>query len=434
MTYTEAREYLLKQAKALGVDAEVIASENRTLTLEAFENKLSSTTQAQQGGVGLRVIVNGKTGYASSEERSREALDWALTEAKENAELQDSGEGFLPTGKALGYSDLLSEGLSAPLAEKAEAALEFEATLRKDEQLKQVIRTGYTESETQFSLSSTAGAEGGYRSGHAVAFGMFIMEKGESLKQGFEAQVEHDFHSLEPGKTALDALGKTRRLLGAKPLPSGRYTGYIEPKAFCDLLGLLTFMLSGRALVEGKSRLEGKLGSKIAPELFTLIDDATLKDGLNSHPFDSEGIPTRKLALIENGVLKSFMHNSATAAKTGQELTGHASRSYKGTLDVGSSNLYVEPGEGVSLQDGVLVTQLRGLHAGANPITGDISLQALGVRYEGGEVAHPVENFVVSGNLLELLNRITGLGRDLEWHQSKAAPIAEIQDVSFGGS
>ena len=142
MTYTEAREYLLKQAKALGVDAEVIASENRTLTLEAFENKLSSTTQAQQGGVGLRVIVNGKTGYASSEERSREALDWALTEAKENAELQDSGEGFLPTGKALGYSDLLSEGLSAPLAEKAEAALEFEATLRKDEQLKQVIRTG----------------------------------------------------------------------------------------------------------------------------------------------------------------------------------------------------------------------------------------------------------------------------------------------------
>lgn len=434
MTFDEARAYLLKRAEAEDVDAEIIADETRELTLDAFGGVLSETTQAVRGGLGLRVIKDGKTGYASSEELTQEALDWVLSEAVENAELQSSGEAALPAGRALGYQDLLSEGLSAPADEKGEAALAFEGNLRSDPQLKQVVLARYSEKEYQFALSSTKGAEGGYRNGYAAIGGVALLVEGESIKQGYDIKVERDFHLLEPGNTAQEILAKTRRHLGAKPLTSGRYTAYFEPKAFTQLFGLLEYMLSGKTLAEGKSRFLGKLGKQVANTRFTLVDDATLDGGLASRPFDSEGVLSQRLELIESGVLKAFMHNTATAAKTGHQSTGHASRSYKGVLEVSSSNLFLAPGEGVDVRNGVVITGLSGLHAGANPITGDISLQALGLKYEAGELVYPVENFVISGNLCDWLLRIASLGSAVEWYQTKAAPMVEIPDVSFAGS
>ena len=132
------------------------------------------------------------------------------------------------------------------------------------------------------------------------------------------------------------------------------------------------------------------------------------------------GLRARAVTLIERGVLRSFLHNSYTARKAGHENTGHASRSYRSTLGVGFSNLSLQTGEGVDLVDGVLVTDLLGLHAGANPITGDLSLQAFGIKIEGDE-RYPVENFVISGNLFELLKRVSAVGDESEWHFAAGA-------------
>lgn len=437
MTYDEARRYLLKRARELGLDCEIIADETRELTLEAFGGKLSGITQAKRGGLGLRVVVQGKTGYASTEERSVSALEWAVQEAKENAELQSGGAGFLPKGRALGEKDLISEGLSAPVDEKARQALALEAELRSDPRLNQVMLARYSERESEFSLASTQGASGGYRNGYAALMASFVMKDGESLKQGWDADLEKDFHLLEPGKTALKMLTDTGRLLNARPLKTGRYTAYLEPKAFAQLLGVFAFMVNGKNLVDGKSRLAGKLGQSVASELVTLVDDPTLPQGLSSHPFDSEGTPAEAVTIVEKGVFKSFLHNSATAFESGQKNTGHAARSYRGTLGVGTSNFFLEPGAGVTLERGVTVTGLSGVHAGANPISGDFSLQALGLLVEGGEIAHPVENFVVSGNLLELLKNISAVGETLEWLPYGGifgAPLVEVQGLSFAGA
>ena len=436
MTFAEARKYLLEQAKSAGLDAEILATESRTLSLESFEQKLAQITQATQGGIGVRVVKGGKTGYASTEERSKEALGWVLKEAAENAELQSDTGGFLPAGQALGHKDLISEGLSAPIEEKAAAALELEGGLRQDERTDQVPLTRYTESESEVSLSSTQGAEGGYRNGYAFLLSSLIMRQGESLKQVYDFNFEKEFHALEPGKTALKMIDKTSRMLGAKPLKTGRYRVYFEPSAFTQLMGLFVFMLSGKTVLEGKSRFADKLGQRVASELFTLTDDPLLPDGKGNRPFDSEGTPAQTLQLIENGVLKSFFHNSATAKALGQDNTGHASRSYKSTLGIGPSNLFVEPGEGVTLEKGVIITDMMGVHAGANPISGDFSLQAFGLNVEGGEVTHPVENFALSGNLSELLMNITAVGSELEWFPAGGilgAPMVEVAELSFAG-
>ena len=437
MKLEEAKRYLLERARELELELEIVASEERELSLEAHGGKLADLTQAERGGLGLRVVISGKTGYASTEERSREALEWALQEARENALLQSGNDGFLPSGGALGDKDLISEGLSAPLEAKAEAALGLEHALRRDPRLAHVMFARYQERESRVSLASTQGVSGGYRGGYAALMSSFVMKEGESLKQGWDAAVEKEFHALEPGKTAQRMLEQTGRLLGARPLKTGRYLAYFEPKAMAQLLSVFAFMVNGKALVEGKSRLQDKLGARVASELVTLRDDPTLPQGLGSRPFDSEGAPARAVTIIERGVLRSFLHNSATARRSGQANTGHAARSYRGTLGVGTSNFFLQAGSGLNPRTGVKVTQLSGLHAGANPISGDFSVQALGLYLEDGEVAYPVENFVVSGNLLELLENVSAVGDDFEWLPYGGiigTPTAEVQGLSFAGA
>ncbi|HEX7022182.1 MAG TPA: metallopeptidase TldD-related protein, partial [Trueperaceae bacterium] len=264
-----------------------------------------------------------------------------------------------------------------------------------------------------------------------------VMHEGDSLKQGFEFEAAKEFHSLDPGRTSQDMLEATGRLLGARPLATGRYTAYFEPKAFTDLLRILAFMLSGKNVSEGRSRLAGRLGQRVAAAGLTLVDDPLLETGLANRPFDSEGTPAHAVTLIEDGVLQSYLHNSQTARALGQPNTGHAVRHYRSTLEVGPSNLFVRPGRGVRPDNGVIVTGMMGLHAGANPISGDLSLQAFGLLVQDGEIAHPVENFALSGNLLEMLARITGLGDTLDWKMSgfaAGAPMIEIAEVSFAGA
>ncbi len=438
MTFEEARDYLLQKAKALGIDAEVLATHTRELTIQAHGGKVEEITQATQGGIGVRVVVEGKTGYAYTEERTPEALDWVLQEAHENALLQSETGGFLPAGGALGQHDLLGEGLSAPLERKRQAALDLEAGLRADARVKQVQMTRYSERETQATLGSTQGVAGAFRNGYALLLTSAIMAEGSSLKQGYEFDLSKEFHALEPGRTAQAFLQKTGRLLGARPLKTGRYKAYFEPKAFGQLLGMMGwFLLSAKNVQEGKSLLAGKLGQKVASEMFTLVDDPTLPDGLASRPFDAEGTAAKRTVFIENGVLRTFAHNSETARKMGLENTGHASRSYKGVLGVAPTNLFVQPGQGVKQDDGIIISDLMGLHAGANPISGEFSLQALGLKVEGGEVAYPVENFTVAGNFLELLSNITALGTELEWNPLMGivgSPMVEVAELSFAGA
>ncbi|WP_456444555.1 TldD/PmbA family protein [Oceanithermus sp.] len=437
MTLQEAQTYLLERARERGVELEVLASGSRELTLRAREEQLEEITAADRGGLGVRVIAEGRTGYAYSEELTPEALDWMLDEAVENAALQNEQDGFLPAGRSLGRHDLLGEGLSAPLEEKKQMALELERATKRDPRVQQISGAVYSEREYETELSSNRGAAGGFRSGYAYVMASAVMAEGTSVKQGWEVKVAREIAALDPASTAQEFLRKTGRLLGARELKSGRYTAYFEPQAFLALLAPFISLWSGKWVLEGKSRLADKLGQQVASPVFTLYDDPDHPDGLGNAPFDAEGTPTRKVHLLREGVVESFLHNSRTARKLGHEPTGHAARSYKGVLDVAPHNLIVAPGQGVEQQEGVRVTDLMGVHAGANPISGDFSLQALGLKIEGGETAYPVENFTISGNVFELLQRIVAVGDDLEWSVIflvGASPTVEVADVAFAGA
>ena len=436
MTLEEAKRYLLRRAKELGLEAEVLFQEERELSLRARQGTLEEIKEARQGGIGLRVWVQGRLGYAYTEELSPEALDWALSEARDNA-LLSGKEGALPPGQALGSHDLLGEGLSAPLEAKGQAALELERALWADPRTRSVLMGGYMEKEVRVALASTLGTEGAFRTGLAGMGGSLVMAEGHSLKQGWDFRLAKEFHALDPGRTALEIREKTARLLDAKPLPTGRYRAYLEPKAMAGLLFVLSRSLSAKSALEGKSRLVNRLGERIASEWVTLVDDPTLEKGLVSRPFDAEGTPARRTVVVAKGVFKTFLHNSETAKALGQENTGHAFRTYRGVLDVAPTNLYLEPVGNLHLEKGVLITEFMGLHAGANPVSLDFSLQALGLWVEEGEVRYAVENFAVAGNLLELLQAIEAVGEEVEWEVMGAAfgsPLVAVAELSFAGA
>jgi PmbA protein len=431
-----AKHWLLARATERGVDLEVLATTERKLEIEAEDGRTSDLTHATQGGVGLRVVANGRTGYASSEELSEAALGWALDEAIENAGLQESAGAALPAGAALGRHDLIGEGLSAGIDAKGAAVAAFERGVRTDPRVQSMQVARYFEEEHEVALGSTRGADGGYRNGFVGLMGIAVLRAGDSVKQGWDLSLGKEFHALEPGTTAQSMLHKVGRHLGARPLKTGRRRATLEPDVVATLLGLFAYAVSGKSLAEGKSRLGDRLGDRIASDLVTIVDDATRPDGLGSRPFDAEGTPARRVVVVERGVLRSFLHNSDTARRTGQATTGHAARTYASTLGVAPTNLVLEAGTGVPAGDGVVVTDLMGVHAGANPITGDVSVQAMGIEVVGGERV-PVDDFAISFNLFEFLERIDAVGDDTQWFPKGAmiaAPSVAVDGLSFAGA
>jgi PmbA protein len=187
----------------------------------------------------------------------------------------------------------------------------------------------------------------------------------------------------------------------------------------------------------GASFLAGKLGEKIAGDNVTVIDDGTMVGGFGTSPFDGEGVPTRRTVVIENGVLQSYLLNTYTAKKLKLQTTGNASRGLAGTPSIGTGNFFLQPG-GKSpkeiiggIRQGLYVTEFLGF--GVNLVTGDYSRGASGMWIDNGELAYPVEEITVAGNLKDMFLNLTP-ANDLQFKSSTNAPTVRIEGMTIAGS
>jgi PmbA protein len=203
------------------------------------------------------------------------------------------------------------------------------------------------------------------------------------------------------------------------------------------MLGHIFEGVNGDSVYRGASFLAGKLGEKIAGPNVTIVDDGTIPGGFGTSPFDSEGIPTRRTVVIQDGVLKSYLLNTYTAKKLGLETTANASRGLAGTPGIGPGNYFLEPGPKTpkeiiaDIKDGLYITEFLG--HGANLVTGDYSRGASGMWIVNGELAYPVEEITVAGNLKDMFNNISEIGNDLEFRGSTASPTIRIDGLTVGG-
>ncbi|WP_407539633.1 TldD/PmbA family protein [Deinococcus radiomollis] len=444
LIYAEARAHLLQRAQERGLSLEVYGERVTATTIQAFAGAVNEFKLSSQQGLGLRVLQGGAWGYSYTENLSAPALDRALDSALENAELSAPvpHAGLHAWGEPP-EMDLHGEGMSGVSVEqKVNVALTLERAARgADPRVQSVPYNAYSDSEGLVSVDSTAGLNREYQTLQTYGYvAPLVTENGQSkMKRNF--QFTREFTQLDPGSTALEATRKALALLGAKPAPSGRFAAVIDAECLALLLSVFAGAFSARQVQEGKSPLAGRLGQVLGSPLVTLLDDATLLKGMASRPFDAEGHPSVPVTLVEGGVLKTFLHNSETAAHDGLESTGHASRSgYRGMIGVAPSNLYMPGGSGTRadllrrLGTGLLLTDVRGAHAGANGITGDFSLQAEGFWVEGGEVAYPLEVFTVAGNFWEVLSDVQAVADDLTFTvYTSGAPSVLIGSLSVGG-
>lgn len=274
-----------------------------------------------------------------------------------------------------------------------------------------------------------------------VAVGVKVEANGE-VKSGSVYQATIDFESLNASEIARKICEEALGQLGSKVIPNKTYPVLFRSDVAAALLATFVPIFSAENVQKGRSLLAGKLGSRIGVDALTIVDHPFLPDGLASRNFDDEGFASRELKVVEKGTLLSFLHNRKTAKKDGVESTGHARKAqFNGSVSIAPSNLYIEPSDTscddlvASIDDGVLVTSLSGLHSGANPVSGEFSLAAHGYHIANGQIAEPLNQLTVAGNFFAVLQSIQAIGADLEFHPaaggSVGAPSLVIQELSI---
>lgn len=237
---------------------------------------------------------------------------------------------------------------------------------------------------------------------------------------------------------AATASKRARRMLSAKTLPSGRMSVVLESHIATDFVGLLSETFCADTVQKGMAPWAGRLGERIASSGVSLVDDAALKDGVGSYDWDDEGMPGSTTAVIEKGVLRSFLYDLYTSRVDGTRTTGNASRSSSGALSVDHSNFYMKPGkitEAALIRDtqtGLYLTELMGLHT-VDMSTGDFSLAGAGFKIEKGRISAPVNRFTVAGNVYDMLLKIDAVASDLKFYGSVAAPSFRVPSLNIGG-
>jgi PmbA protein len=264
------------------------------------------------------------------------------------------------------------------------------------------------------------------------------MRDGESFEMGGYGRVRRFAGDLDAGETARLAVDRTLRILGGKPLATGKYTLLLDPETAASIVDEIGDMFCASEVHKGRSLMAGCLGRVVAGDVVTLCDDARMLRGVGTSSSDAEGVPTGRTVLIDKGTANAYLYNLQHAAKDGTVSTGSATRGLSSLPDVGTSNLILRPGRETpeslmkSVRRGFLVTELMGLHT-INSVTGDFSLGARGVYIDGGEPGRAVSGVTIADNLIGFLKKITAVGSDLTFFGSTGAPTVVVEDVTLAG-
>ena len=290
-------------------------------------------------------------------------------------------------------------------------------------------------------VTSTGIRSSGRENGCYVSVSTLADENGETMT-GFGFAVGRDPFALDSAKAAKEAVERATRLLGAGKPASRRTTVVLDPYVTAQFLGIISSTVNGEAVAKGRSLFKDRLGDLVASPLITLVDDPTDSRAYTATEVDGEGLAARRNLIIEGGRLNQFVHSSYSARRAGTVSTGNAVRGgFRGSPGCGCMAMQLVPGNRspeeliASVDDGVLIQMVQGLHSGVNPVSGDFSTGASGLTIRNGSLAEPVREFTIASTLQRMLMDVAALGNDLEWLPMRATGLSMvIHDVTVSGS
>lgn len=418
---------IFQEGKKQGLqDMEVYYSGGRSLSLKVFQKELDGYSLSESEGLSLRGLYNDKMGYSYTEKVDESSVELLVKDAIGNASIIDSDdEEYIYEGsKNYKKVDNFNPELDKVREEdkiKFVKELEQEA-FKIDKRITSVENCVYGDGYGEIIMSNTKGLYLQDKNNLAYTYVVVVAKENDDIKTGMAFRTGNDFSKFNAKEIAEEAVKEALSLLGASSVKSGDYPIIIRNSASADLLESFTGIFSAESVQKDLSLLKGKLNDKIGSDKLNLIDDPFMENGLASQSFDGEGAPCMKKNIIEKGVLKTYLHNLKTSKKDKVETTGNASKgSYKASIGIAPTNFYIQPGNKsldeliASVDKGILITELQGLHSGLNAISGDFSLAALGYEIENGKIKKPVEQITMAGNYFEMLKNIEEVGSDLKF-------------------
>ncbi|HEV2178177.1 MAG TPA: metallopeptidase TldD-related protein [Terriglobia bacterium] len=430
---------------ATAVDATVREGEEFSVTIRL--GQIENLKEAASKILGLRVFLGSRSATSYSSDFSSVALDRLVerTVAMARATSEDEASG-LPDASLLGRHAgdlaLYSADVAAltpderiGMARRAE-----QAALAVDPRIRNSEGSSFDSGWGAKAYSNSLGFTGSYRSSYCSLTVIPVAQNGSgSMQRDYWYSISRRAAGLEsPESVGRKAAERALRRLGGRKVPTCQAPVIFDPETAPSLLGHIFEAVRGDAIYRGASFLTGKLGERVAGENVIVLDDGLRPAGFGSRPFDDEGVPPSLTPVIEQGVLRNYLLNSYTARRLKLRSTGNASRGVVGPPGVGPKNFYIEPGTQSpqemlrSVKSGLYVTELIG--SGVNIVTGDYSRGAAGMWIENGELTFPVEEVTIAGNLAEMLNHITGIGSDLEFRGSIAAPTVLVEGLTVAGT
>lgn len=416
---------LLARAQQEGFEAcEIFYASDSSFETSVFKGEILNYSVSDSLGLGFRALIGGKMGYASTQVLDEDAIDLLIEAARTNAALIESeDQQFIFKGSEK-YAEVDTfnpalEEISA--AEKIDMAKKLEQlVLAADSRVEQVEGCEILSTYEERTIVNSKGLNVSHRSNLIGGYVAPVAKEGEKVNTSFEMFFTGDPKKIDLEATAKKAVDETVAGLQASSVDSGEYRVCLRNDAASSLLATFSGIFSAENAQKGLSLLKGREGEVIAADCVTLVDDPHMAGQATSTPFDGEGVATYKKNMIDAGTLTTLLHNLKTANKDGVRTTANASRpSYASSVGIAPTNFYFQPGDGtlddtlVFMENGLLITDLMGLHAGANPISGDFSLGAKGYLVEGGKIVRAVDQITIAGNFYEVLKTVEKVGGDL---------------------
>ena len=425
--------------------AECTISEGNEFVAGVRMREIESLKEAGSRGAGVRVLVGRRTGSSYTSDLSREGIDQmvqaALALAKITTEDPHAG---LPDAEDLGrfggdlrlYDDAIArmetEWKISQARQAEEVALSADPRIQNSEGASFDSYLGYRV------FANSLGFVGSYRTSSCGLSVAPVARQNGSMERDYWHSGSRSAAGLEsPEQVGRRAADRALRRLNPRKAVTQKVPIVFEPRTARMILGDLFDAVNGGAIYRHASFLAGKLGEKIASDAFTVIDDSTMPGLFGSSPFDDEGVAARRTVVVQRGVLKSYLLNAYAARKLGLKTTGSASRGITGNAGVGPGNFYLEPGASspeqiiAGVRQGLFVTELIG--SSYNSVTGDYSSGAAGMWIESGELAYPVSEITIAGNMKHMLMDVERIGSDLEFRTSVASPTIMIREMTISG-
>lgn len=449
MDYLQLAQDIAARAAAGGAQAEAYIEIGQQSEILVDRQEVEKLSHSGSKGLGLRVIKNGKMGYAYTSNFSEASLTATIAAASELMQTVDADEFIaLPQHDA---NDGFDEDLhiyddsvaSTPIDAKVDFARQVErAALEYSDKVAMTNRCTYLDGVQTVYLANSRGFAGSYRGSFAASFVIAIGRDGSEQTQAFGLDGKVALADIDPVKIGRRAGERATRLLGGKPVPTQQVTVVFDPIVTAGLLAALAQALNAEAMQRGRSFLADKVGQEVACDMVTLLDNGRMPGGLASRPFDAEGVPTRATRLIDEGVLQAVIYDTYSANRAGAQSTGNAVRgSHRTPPTVGPGNFYLQPGQQTpeeiiaGVENGFYVINAMNT-GGINPVAGEYSSAASGLWIKDGKLADPVNEVTIAASLPDILTGITAVGSDLTFvpfFGNVGAPTVRIQAMTVGG-